>query len=637
LTEVLAQLDAIAPCTPLLALGQTVFWDEPMKAGVALLAKSRPFIAGAHDTDYFARHAGSVGKSGALYRAIPHNDTTTKGFWSAAGEFSSLFGSETVIDREFLSSHGVRLGKLSAARPGILDSLTEAFGWRGIAATGDAPVSGEIPLAEVFGTLRQTLEWAILQSLEAISEPERFLARERADRLLEMVDVRAASCRTLGELYVALLPDVYAFAAGEEVQLTATATTELLRFNRATFGLPRFDLVGHFINPATRDLACAAYNRAVARSEMYSLDRFMSGAIPFDLFIPGRGRGTIRIANRAIIIMTPVPTFIALAQPLKSLADLADAIERKLGPYCVLLGKAVTLIGMLAREMIFVFHEGASSYVHRSRSFHAYLGEAGIPHSVNPILRVRYSTWTAMGHCHAWLRLPDPLQGPFGAEELCAPSLAARRPEVRAQQLQLKQDLAQRRRPVELIRYLRDSASASWNCLAAEYEGLHGQLSALESQIASLREQRHARWRRVHELKAARVAAEKAKGEHFRQFIFEKQPTPHELKERDRLGADVDAIVHESARLRKEMKELLEQQGRLAREPEILQAHDRRRAIELEAELKRVKLLRSARIAASGLDRAELRPCAWWFPVVCPDGGWFRETIRTAQAYLETL
>lgn len=637
MAEVLAQLDAIAPGTPLLALGQTVFWDEPMKAGVALLAKGRPFVAGAHDTDYFARHAGSAGRSDARYRAIPHNDTTTKGFWSAAGEFSSLFGSETVIDRDFLASHGVRLGKLSAARPGILDSLTEAFGWRGIAATGDSPVSGEIPLSEVFGTLRQTLEWAILQSLEAISEPERLLARERADRLLAMVDERAAECATLGQLYVALLPDIYAFAAGEPVSMSATATTQLLRFNRETFGLPRFELVGHFVNPATRELARKAYNRAVAKSEMYTLDRFMSGAIPFDLFIPGRGRGTIRLANRAIIIMTPIPTFISLSKPLRNLADLAEAIEAKFGPDCVLLGKAVTLIGMLAREMIFVFHEGASGYVHRSRSFHAFLAEAGIPHSVNPILRVRYSTWTAMGHCHAWLRLPEPLQGPFGAEEICAPSLAARRPEVRAQQVQLKRDLADRRRPVDLIRYLRDSSSASWNCLAAEYEGLHGQLSELESKIASLRERRHAKWRRVRELRSERVLAEKAKGDHFRRFVFDQNPSVDAHAERARLGSVVDEIIHESSRLRKEMRELLDEQTRLARQPEILQAHDRRRAIELEAELKRVKLLRAARISVSGLDRADLRPCAWWFPVVCPDGGWFRETIRTAQAYLEPL
>ena len=41
--------------------------------------------------------------------------------------------------------------------------------------------------------------------------------------------------------------------------------------------------------------------------------------------------------------------------------------------------------------------------------------------------------------------------------------------------------------------------------------------------------------------------------------------------------------------------------------------------------------------ATAGLRRAERRPSAWWFPLLCPDGGWFRETARTAEAYWEPL
>src|SRR5690348_12275153 len=91
--EALAELEQIAPGAPFLALGQTVFWDEPMKSGIALssrrLGYHRPFVAGVHDTDYFAKLPSGRRQPGK-FQAFPHNDTTTKGIWSAAGEFSTL-------------------------------------------------------------------------------------------------------------------------------------------------------------------------------------------------------------------------------------------------------------------------------------------------------------------------------------------------------------------------------------------------------------------------------------------------------------------------------------------------------------------------------------------------------------------
>src|SRR3954453_13484438 len=100
LEEALAQLQEQAPDAPFLALGHTVFWDEPMKAGLALasnrLGYSRKLLAGVHDTDYFAKLPYGKRQPGK-FASLPHNDTTTQGLWSAAGEFSCLFGSETVI------------------------------------------------------------------------------------------------------------------------------------------------------------------------------------------------------------------------------------------------------------------------------------------------------------------------------------------------------------------------------------------------------------------------------------------------------------------------------------------------------------------------------------------------------------
>ena len=90
LGEVLEELERVSGDAPFLALGQTVFWDEPMKAGVALaarrLGRPRRLVAGIHDTDYFAKLPSGSAKKKGHFKAFPHNDTSTRGLWSAAGE-----------------------------------------------------------------------------------------------------------------------------------------------------------------------------------------------------------------------------------------------------------------------------------------------------------------------------------------------------------------------------------------------------------------------------------------------------------------------------------------------------------------------------------------------------------------------
>ncbi len=397
LAEALTELDCCAPGVPLLALGQTVFWDEPMKAGVAQAIRKaggkRAFVAGVHDTDYFAK-AHRPGKAKRRFQAIPHNDTTTRDLWSAAGEFSALFGSETVVTRDMLAAGGLKFRRLVQARPTFLDEATEAWGWKGIVCLDEnAPVTADVPATELIHELETTLRWALDLSLASVTGGDRDLAQTEADELVAMLCTAFQEDETvsLGALYEKLLPGIFEFTAKSSIEIETTRTTRLLQFNAKTCGQPRFELLDLFLRPESRDQARTAYNEAVKTSGLYPMDRFGTGAIPFDVHIPGVGRGTLRLGVKGLVINTPKPCFASLRKPIESVTELAQVLEAKFGPNIAVVGKAVTLIGMLAREYSFVFHEGASSYVTISRKLHEVLAPlAGKPMPMHPILRVKY-------------------------------------------------------------------------------------------------------------------------------------------------------------------------------------------------------------------------------------------------------
>jgi hypothetical protein len=639
----LHELQEIAPEAPFLALGQTVFWDEPMKAGIVRaadrLGHKRKLVAGVHDTDYFAKLPSGSHSSGK-YKALPHNDTTTRGLWSAAAEFSTLFGSETVISRDMLHAAGLRIAKLAAARPNFLDEATEAWGWRGIVSLdAHVPITKDVPLRQLFPELQATVDWALNSTIDVLAGEGKAKAIELADQLRSQIcELSEDPTQTVSEYYKRLLPVLYEFCSGSAVDMEATATSDLLQFNRLTCGSCRFELLNLFVDQATRNVACSAYDTAIRGSSgLYELSRFGSGAIPFDLIIPGQGRGTIRLGTKGAVIMTPVPQFLTLKTPLTSVQDLAEVVEAKFGPDCVLVGKAVTLIGMLAREFVFLFHEGASSYVKHSRKLHQLLAKQGHELKMNPILRVKYDIWGALKVCCSWFRLPEPFQRAFGTEELCGPSFSARWEEVGAEQEALLAQLSKLKRPIELIRFLERAMGGSWEKLAKEYEGLHKTLSALEKDLAEIRVQRSEIYDEIRRLRVKRLAIERAKGDHFRAKIFNLKPTAEDFEERERLTKEVASTDHAGVEVRNRMVQLRHTQKDLVENDAIRKIHERRRSIELEAELKRLRLIRQAIISSKGLAHANLRPSAWWFPLVCPDGLWFRETIDTAECYLEPL
>lgn len=641
---VLRELEAASPGVPFLALGQTVFWDEPLKAAVLQASlrhgSTREFLAGVHDTDYFAKHPGKADGRTKGFQALPHNDTSTKALWSAAAEFSALFGSETVVTKEILQDAGAKVARVEKERPGWLDQITEAWGWRGLVSfNAGQKITAEKPLGPLFPTLYETFDWALNQSLALVSGPYRERNEEAAERLRSLVCDMAGDREglKLGDFYEKLLPRMYEAVAGEALPIRSTRTTRLLAFNPGTASLPRFHLLDLFVNPATRPEAEAAYNRAVRSTEMYTLDRFGAGALPFDVVVPGRGRGTLRLGTRGGLIMTPLPLGFSFKKAPESAAELAEILERRFGHGVVLIGKAITLIGMLAAEHVFVFHEGASSYIHRSRRMHQLLAEAGHQLTLHPVLRVRHRVWDALEECCGWLKLPDPLHRPFGTEELCGPSFARRWREVAERQRGVMAKLAELRRPLALVQYLQEEVGGHWRCLASEYETLHALFDDLQAKISQVRWRKKEVLARIRQLRHSLDEAHKEMGRHWREHLFDREPEPTRLAEREAKRHALDRIQAEIKVAWDQWRGLQAEQDALIGSDQVKRAQQRRRDIALEAELMRMRLIREAVIASQGLERSGHRPAAWWLPLICPGGSWYRAASRMAEFRLEQL
>ena len=442
---------------------------------------------------------------------------------------------------------------------------------------------------------------------------------------------------SLADYYRRLLPGMFDIVAGEELGIATTQTTELLRFSPETAQLARFEAVGLFLDPKSRPIAEAAYNEAVRGSEIYTLDRFGAGALPFDLYVPGVGRGTLRLGTKGGLIMTESPVGFSYKKRPTTTAELAKILQAKFGDGVVLVGKAVSLILMLAKEFVFVFHEGASSYVWRSGQMAKQLAGAGFDLKLNPILRVKYEPWDAMENCCAWLKLPEPLRRPFGTMELSAPSFAVRWKEVAGDQERLLEKMATLKRPLQLVQSLQESMGGHWTCLANEYESMQDDVEELSAQLREVKGKKRVVLKRIRACKAEMNDLFHEKGRHWREKIFEKEPSASDLEAREEIKA---RIVEKEAEIRQgwtDFKELDFAQQELVDSDRMTRIRDRRKDIALEAEMMRLRLIREAVTASEGLKKAGHRPAAWWFPLVCPDGTWFRATMDSAQYRLEHL
>lgn len=674
---VLQELKTRFPDTPFLALGQTALWDEPTKAAFRrALDRFWPdarLIAAAHDTDYFAKLPNHPAMHhGAKYALVQHDDAGTRGLWSAAGEMSRLFGSEDVPSRHLLEGRGgvsLHRALYGAEDPeSLLSELTAAWGWTGILHTErERKIAREVPLKDILPTLLEQIDWATQGSTECMTGERRgTLAREVTRTLRGWVEAFARSNpeANLSDLYRDLFPRLYALLLGAPAaNLSTSSTLRLLRFNRETASLPRFAFVDLFLNPITRGKAIDAYNLAVSGTEVYTLDRFGAGAIPFDLVIPGKGRGTLRILGDGTVrVDTPVPVTLCDARcNLSGIGGLAELVERELGPDVALVGKAVTLIPMVAAEFTLVFHEGASPYTVRTREVVERLAQARVPlPTLRPIVRVRYSTWDALSAVKSEgegdeMRLPEFLAQAFGRETITFHHFSVCwRHALDCAEKQLA-ELTELRAPRDLLAFLAREAGNGWEERSRQYEAARLRLLSVWNRAEAIQGRIYTLYDQIRRVRAETVQLEKEKGDDFRarvwpirdamltaadperQAALKAQFDTLQTERAARYDADIEGRRSQVRFALATIRELKAQRLALERGDEATAARETLRQIEAEAERAKARRARNALQALYGLPHTNYRPSAWWFPLVDSSGEWFDRLTGTAEYYLERL
>jgi len=656
--QVFRRLDELCPGAALAAFGQTVFWDEPMKR-IALEARDRyapgrRALAGPHDLDYFSRTPQGAGEG---WRALAHNDTTTRDLWSAAGEMAELFGCEAWPARDRLSELGLRLNVALGPKMEGLDRVTEAWGWRGLALTGgDAPVVADLPAAEVAEKLAELVEWAAAGSAQRLARRrDQDAARELGARMAAWVRQAARTAASVSDLMMDLAPRMWELAGGAPAPAFDLArVSDVFRLNTKTAALPRFRLLDLFLRSATAERARAAYDEAVAGASMYALESFGAGAIPFDLYVPGRGRGTLFLLDKHVVAHTNPRTVMEHDGGEMTLARLAEMVERQAGPGAAVAGKAVTLAAMLASEFVFVLNETGSAYMPRVAAFAGGLRRRGLEAAFLPVLRVAYRTWDALSAVDTRLRLPEHLAQAFGAGCASGEEFARRWRCAAKEQHCLLKRLPRLRGAADILSLLGPEKQEEWRERLESYQQAEKTLLAIQCSINDLKAQAQDLRAREERALAEHEEAERLRGrinhERLRPLRLgleaaadaaERRKLARELQQAEREYAAASELAERKRAERRDLQEkrrlVTEEFRKAERAPEAREARAELGRVERLAERERLCMARRAVLAVECLAHTQARPCAWWLPLVDPSGAWYAEIRRTAEFRLERL
>jgi len=643
-SELLQPIVAAGRPVHLLALGQTVFWDEPTKAGIlARLKDSTPgatVTVGIHDTDYFAKSPRHPKIDIAQpYAILGHDDWLTRGLWSAAGELHRLFGSEDPPTLAELAGKGgasIHSIRSTADDPdATLSSLTAADGWSGIVQTGWKKVTvRDVHLSDILPYLTQQLE-ATIQESEACVDGS---STDIRSRLIGWVETFAAAnpAAKLADLYADVLPRLHAAVNGRHVIDQVTRTSELLAFTPKTATLPRFALLDLFLQPETFRQAAASYDAALEGADMYPLSQFGDGATPFDVCVPGKGRGTLFVhADRIEVDFDVRETIYGSVCNAHQLAELLEAAGYE--DVCIV-GKAVALLPMLGAEFTVAFHEGASGYSHLSAKLVANMRAASLPLPVQyPIIRIGLDAWSALRAAPpVAFNLPAPLAQALGRPVIDSDDIALCWNKAISWETSRLNELKAIRSPRALANHLAGTEGQPW---CTHYKRLIELDDALASHANLLQPERDAiaaLRSEIHTLRQQRTLLEAEKGADFRARGGQIDASAVSIRKTtfDAPLAVLDVniqhlrLVRRAARIALRLRE---------NAPEICDLRSERDAIIGKFETRRGELAANALRVIHGLPHAGTRPSSWWFPLVDPSGAWYQKMVSDATLRLEAL
>jgi len=663
---VVAALEALRSVpreVPLVAFGQSPFWDEPMKAIVAAAA-DRPVIAGIHDLDYFSRLRALL--PGPEWQIVSRNDGSLRDAWVAAGELSVPFGTEEGVTRQALTEAGVRLQSLLPDDPRrrlvALDRATATWGWRGIVHNVAQPaVVCDVPAGKAAPMLRELLDWGFRETARLMGTASiRAAVRECRRELLGWLDDILAdpSNASLADLHMEILRRLYRRLLGSLPEhVTFTTTRDYFRFTPETATRPRFGLLARFLDPDTASVVRRAYDEAIADTPTVTLRSLGPHATPFDVYAPGRGRGTLHLAADEVRIGFPKPVTLAWPAGRRDLPALARELKGRLGPDISVVGKAVVLPLMFCGEAIMLLTETASAYMPRTHRMLSALAGAGLAPDLHPILRVRLRTWDSLRACSLEIRLPPHLARAFRRKSVDSEGFSRRwKRVVRTQRTRLRR-LARILGPCEFIEYLGEAEHETWfrrleACQRANAVLLEVQrtLDALRRRAADLRVREDA-------LADEISAIERRRGDLNRQLI---RPLKRRLAsladdaradERKSLEAEYQRAVKEGQALLSALAAKREERRRCTAERRALgrriraaergrkasAARQLLRRVFRQGERARLRLARDALLTVNGLHRGDARPSAWWTLALDPSGAWFERIRRTTRCRLEQL
>ncbi len=374
------------------------FWDAQLKAILAQKLQGIIFWQVVHDVDYLSKiRDWSILKydyDGDGYAVVPHNSTFSLDIWTAAFEIMSLFGGEVIVDPAELRNHQYPWKTIYERYPDFVDRESQAFGWRGIVnVTGNDIIAGEIIPKDLEDEVKEIVDFAVIETRKIVKDANK-LNFEPLYRIQKLI---VNDGELLNNLYIKTFKQSLIEIFGKVPEnIRYGSSSELLRFNTDTCSRPIFEILDVFLNKETRDLAIDSYNRAVNNTHISSLDKFAEGAIPFDLYIPRIGRGTLRYVDKKIYISSgmgnkPINIAVFNFEDAPNVYDLAKAVESKFGKNTSLIGKAIVLPLMILREAPLVLNEKGSSYFPIVHKLYERLKNQGISINLHPVIRMVYN------------------------------------------------------------------------------------------------------------------------------------------------------------------------------------------------------------------------------------------------------